>query len=51
MLGAVTLTIQGGAGHVDDVVAVAVSEDEKTAVSGSWDKTLKVWDLETGSER
>ena len=29
------------------VMGVAVTADGKRAVSASWDKTLKVWDLET----
>ena len=35
-------------GHSDSVNAVAVTADGKRAVSASEDKTLKVWDLETG---
>jgi WD40 repeat protein len=36
------------AGHSSTVYGVAVTPDGKRAVSASWDKTLKVWDLETG---
>ncbi len=36
------------AGHSFHVSAVAVLPDGKRAVSASWDKTLRVWDLETG---
>ena len=36
-------------GHSDSVYGVAVTPDGKRAVSASWDKTLKVWDLETGA--
>lgn len=38
------------AGHTSDVTAVAVTSDGRLAVSGSWDKTLKMWDLATGAE-
>ena len=37
-------------GHDDDVNAVAVMPDGRRAVSGSKDRTLKVWDLESGAE-
>ena len=30
------------------VRSVAVSSDGQTLVSGSWDKTIKVWELSTG---
>ena len=29
---------------------MALSADGRRAVSASWDKTLKVWDVETGRE-
>jgi len=35
-------------GHDGPVSCLAVTPDGLTAVSGSWDKTLKVWDLKTG---
>jgi WD40 repeat protein len=34
--------------HAYSVNAVAVTPDGKLAVSASWDKTLKVWDLGSG---
>ena len=49
-----SLTAPGGElirtleGHADWVTAVAMSGDGTRAVSGSDDKTLKVWDLATG---
>ena len=49
-----TLTPPGGpllrvlAGHTDWVRAVAVTPDGARAVSGSWDNTVRVWDLATG---
>jgi WD40 repeat protein len=36
-------------GHGGGVTAVAVTPDGRRAVSGSSDKTLKVWDLERGT--
>ena len=35
-------------GHTSRVSSVSVRPDGKLAVSGSEDKTLRVWDLETG---
>eukprot|EP00741_Cyanophora_paradoxa_P018180 tig00021038_g17553.t1 len=37
-------------GHTKSVNAVAVTPDGKRAVSGADDKTLRVWDLESGAE-
>ena len=38
-------------GHKGWVRSVAVSPDGKWAASGSEDKTVKIWDLETGECR
>jgi WD40 repeat protein len=51
-----SLTPPGGAllrtlaGHDDRVLALAVTHDSRRAVSGSRDGTLKLWDLELGTE-
>ncbi|MEG4927697.1 WD40 repeat domain-containing protein, partial [Microcoleus sp. F10-B2] len=37
-------------GHSNSVNAVAVTADGKQAISSSFDKTIKVWDLRTGKE-
>ncbi|MEG4629517.1 hypothetical protein QUB56_07805, partial [Microcoleus sp. AR_TQ3_B6] len=37
-------------GHTDSVNAVDLAPDCKTAISASRDKTLKIWDTETGQE-
>lgn len=35
-------------GHSSVVVSVAISKDEKRAVSGSYDESIRLWNLETG---
>ena len=37
-------------GHTREVTAVAIAPDGKTAISASWDQTLKIWNTETGTE-
>jgi TIR domain/WD domain, G-beta repeat len=37
-------------GHRGDVWSVALSTDRQTLVSGSYDQTIKVWNLSTGQE-
>jgi uncharacterized protein (TIGR03067 family) len=38
-------------GHADLVYAVAFAADGKTLVSGSWDMTARVWDVDSGTEK
>jgi WD40 repeat protein len=37
-------------GHLDSVTSVAFSPDGKQALSGSGDRTIKLWDLASGRE-
>jgi len=37
-------------GHTDRVLAVGFSADDRLAVSAGFDKTFRVWDLESGTE-
>jgi WD40 repeat protein len=37
-------------GSSDKVIAVAVTPEERIAISGSVDNTLKLWDLTIGTE-
>jgi WD40 repeat protein len=49
-----SLTLPGGPllrtleGHTGRVSALAITPDGGRAISGSWDKTLRVWDLNSG---
>ncbi|MEZ2315169.1 MAG: WD40 repeat domain-containing protein, partial [Microcoleus sp.] len=38
------------AGHTHFVNAVAIAPDGKTAISASFDQTLKIWDIDSGRE-
>ncbi|KAF5970220.1 vegetative incompatibility het-e-1 [Fusarium coicis] len=37
-------------GHTDWVTSVVFSNDDKLIASGSWDKTVKIWNVATGEE-
>ena len=38
-------------GHTDSVTSVAFSSDGSMLVSGSWDATVRLWDVVTGQEK
>ncbi|MFF4548597.1 hypothetical protein ACFY1J_30925 [Streptomyces sp. NPDC001406] len=37
-------------GHTEDLTAVAVTDDSRHAITTSWDRTARVWDLLTGRQ-
>lgn len=37
-------------GHEGSVYSVAISPDGSKIVSGSWDNTIRIWDINSGSE-
>ena len=41
--------VAAGEGHKDRVTSVFLSADGRHALSGSWDKTLKLWDVSSGA--
>ncbi len=40
--------IQTLQGHQNPVISVSISPDGQTLASGSWDKTVKLWNVKTG---
>ncbi|KAJ9101144.1 hypothetical protein QFC21_003362 [Naganishia friedmannii] len=46
--GTIVHALQGPQGHTKTVSALCLSSDETKAFSGSWDQTIKQWDLNTG---
>lgn len=37
-------------GHAENVSKIAITKDNKLLASGSWDKTIKLWDMASGRE-
>ncbi|MFN9816931.1 MAG: hypothetical protein ACK56Y_02770 [Pseudanabaena sp.] len=33
----------------EEIASLAISQDARTLISGSWDETLKCWDIATGN--
>lgn len=38
-------------GHINIISCCDISHDERKFATGSWDKTVNIWDIATGSYR
>lgn len=38
-------------GHINIIASCAMSPDERKFATASWDKTVKIWDVTTGTYR
>ncbi len=43
--------LQALQGHTEGIAAAAFTPDGRRAVTGSWDGTIRIWDVATGQER
>jgi WD40 repeat protein len=50
LLGSINSSYAPFVGHTNKVFDIVISSDDKLVVSGSADKTIRIWDIDSGKD-